>query len=383
MIQKYFLGGWIFPVIITLFFASCKDPYFPNVNSSKAHYLVVDGYINSNGLTNVKLTRTRTISKGDTAAYINETGANIAIQDNQNNVYPLQEIGGGNYSSSNFLDVNNKYRLHIITSDNKVYVSDFVPCKISPSIDNVGWKLQDGNVQVFVNTHDPNNHTTYYRWDYAETWEFHSEYYSTLIYNTDSNIVENRSAPVYVCYRSDNIGSLFLGSSAKLKEDVIHESPLELIPDHDRRISVLYSALVTQYALDSNAYSYWSAMKGNTEDVGSIFGNQPNQTRGNIHSMSDSSEIVVGYIGAGSPQQARIFISNADVPNGWNQPQNCTEKYVPPDPDSIKYFFGSNAFIPYASNPPGSPVAKGYFSASATCVDCSLTGTLVKPAFWP
>lgn len=365
-----------------LFFASCKDPYFPTVNSSKSHYLVVDGYINSNGLTNIKLTRTRTISKGDTAAYINETGANIAIQDNQNNVYPLQEIGDGNYSSSNFLDVNNKYRLHIITTDNKEYVSDFVPCKVSPLIDNLGWKLQDGNVQVFVNTHDPNNHTTYYRWDYVETWEFHSQYYSYLQFVTQPDIaVVTRTVPVFVCYRTGNSSNIFLGSSAKLQADVIHEAPLELIPNHDRRISVLYSAFVTQYALDSSAYIYWSAMKGNTEEVGSIFGNQPNQTQGNIHNIKDSTEIVIGYVGAGSPQQQRIFISNSDVPPGWNQPRNCIEYVV--TKDSIGYYFTGDILIPISGLPAGSPMPTAYFSASGSCVDCTLTGSPIKPGFWP
>ncbi len=363
------------------FFGSCKVPYYPPVNSSNQHYLVVEGYINSNGLTNIKLTRTRTISKGDTSAYINETGATVVIEDDQNNVYPLYENGGGNYSSSNFLDSTHQYRLHIITGNNKEYVSDFVPCKISPPIDNLGWKFTNRNVQVFVNTHDPNNKATYYRWDYVETWEFHSDYYSTLKYDPASNNVINRSVPVFVCYRTENSSNIFLGSSAKLQEDVIHEAPLEQIPGHDRRISVLYSTLVTQYALDSGAYTYWNAMKSNTEDVGSIFGSQPNQTKGNIHNINDSTETVIGYIGAGSTQQARIFISNSSMPPDWNQVPNCTEKYV--TPDSIGYFFGANQFIPYASDPPGYPTPKGYFSASATCVDCTLTGSADKPAFWP
>ena len=53
-------------------------------------------------------------------------------------------------------------------------------------------------------------------------------------------------------------------------------------------------------------------MKGNTEDVGSIFGSQPNQNHGNIHNVADSSEMVIGYIGAGSIQQQRIFIKNSE-----------------------------------------------------------------------
>ena len=369
-------------LIAILFFAGCKDPYFPPVNSAKEHYLVVDGYINSDGITNIKLSRTRTISKGDTAVYINETGAQVSIEDNYGNMYPLYDYGDGNYSAAYTLNADYFYRLHITTSGSKQYVSTFIPCKNSPAIDEIGYKFKDGNVQLFLNTHDPNNKTIFYRWDYVETWEFHSQYYSTLVYNAAIKNVVDRTSPVYVCYRSDNSDKIFLGSSEKLKQDVIHEAPLALIFAHARKISVLYSALVTQYALDSAGYNYWNAMKGNTEDVGSIFGSQPNQTHGNIHNMADSSEMVIGYIGAGSVQQKRIFISNAEMPAGWNQPQNCTEYIVPKD--SIDYYFAANTYVPISTDPPGDPFATNYFSASGSCVDCTLAGgTTQKPYFWP
>lgn len=369
--------------IALLFFSNCKVPYDPPVQSSNDHFLVVEGYINANGVTTMKLSLTRNITWGDTAAYKNVTGANVVIEDNQNNVYPLSENGEGYYSSSYNLEASNKYRLHITLSSHKEYLSDFVPCKIAPPIDNLGWKLQDGNVQMFVNTHDPENKSRFYRWNFVETWEFHSQYYSTLKYVSQPNIaVVNRTDPVFVCYRTANSNQIFLGSSVKLQQDVIHEGSLELIPNHDQKLSVLYSTLVTQYVLDSSEYNYWSAMKGNTENVGSIFDPQPSQTRGNIYCTTDSSETVIGYIGAGVTQQSRIFINNSSLPDNWNQPKNCTEQYV--TPDSIGFYFGQNVFIPYETDPPSSPFPKGYFSASASCVDCTLAGgSLDKPSFWP
>jgi hypothetical protein len=382
MMQKYFLSSRIVAAIMILFFTGCKDPYYPEVKSSTAHYLVVEGFINPEGTTNIRLTRTRAISKGDTASYINETGAAVFIEDNNGNVYPLYDNGSGYYSAGYFLNANFLYRLHITTKDNRQYISAFVPCKNSPAIDEVGWKLNDKDVQLFVSSHDESNQTKFYRWDFVQTWEFHSQYYSSLVYDPDSKTVVNRTYPVFVCYRTNGSSQVFIGSSEKLARDVIHEAPLELIPYHDRRISVLYSALITQYALDSAGYNYWNAMKGNTEQTGSIFGSQPNQTKGNIHNISDSSETVIGYIGAGSIQQKRIFISNADMPPGWNQLRNCTEYRVPLD--SLDYYFGGNIYIPYASDPPNSPRPQAYFGASPSCVDCRLAGgTLDKPVFWP
>jgi hypothetical protein len=377
-INYFFFAGFI----TSLFLASCKVPYDPPIKSSGAHYLVVEGYINSNGVpTDIKLSRTRSITWGDTASYINETGAHVEIEDNQNNTYPLYETGGGNYSGTYNLNTSGKYRLHITTTDHKEYLSDFVDCKESPPIDNVGWKFNGSDVQVFVNTHDPSNQTKFYRWDYTETWEFHSDYNSQLQYNPDTTVTY-RTSPVYVCYQTRKSPNISVGSSEKLAEDLIHEAPITLIPYHDKRLSVLYSTLVTQFALDSNAYNYWNAMKGNTENVGSIFGTQPNQVKGNIHCISDNTETVIGYIGAGSTQQARIFIANTSMPADWNQRGNCDYIEVPPIKDSLAFYFGVQGFVPITPHLNGI-IVLGYYSSEGPCVDCTLNGSPVKPSFWP
>jgi len=368
--------------IVLLFFAGCKVPYDPPLKTSGTSYLVVEGYINSNGEpTNIKLSRTRNITWGDTASYINESGALVVIEDNQNDSYPLYQSGGGNYTGSYNLNTSFKYRLHVTTADNKQYLSDFVACKQSPPIDNIGWKFNDKGVQIFVNTHDPANNTIFYRWNYTETWEFHSEYFSEVQYNRDSTVTP-RVFPVYVCYKTHDATNILVGSSEKLKDDVIHEAPLAFIPDHDKRLSVLYSTIVTQFALDSNAYQYWNAMKGNTENVGSIFGTQPNQVTGNIHCMSDPTEPVIGYISAGSTQQARLFISNSSLPADWNQKGNCDYIEVPPIKDSLGFYFGVQGFVPIKPHLNGI-ILLGYYASEGPCVDCTLNGTSQKPTFWP
>jgi hypothetical protein len=377
--SKYILPA----IILVFFFAGCKVPYDPTLKTAGDRFLIVEGFINVNGVsTNIKLSRTRNVTKGDTASNINETGANVAIEDNQNNLYPLNETGDGNYSASYTLSPANQYRLHITTGNQEEYRSDFVKVKEAPPIDDLGWKFKYGDVQVFVNTHDPSNQTTYYRWDYKETWEFHSEYYSTLMYDAPNVQVVDRSVPVYVCYRSKNSTNIFLGSTAKLQQDIIHEAPLSLIPYHDKRISVLYSIDVTQYALDPSAYKYWSSLKENTENVGSIFGQQPGKNVGNIHSIADPFERVIGYISAGSTQQARLFISDSSMPADWNQKGNCDYIEVPPIKDSLGFYFGVQGFVPIKAHLNGI-IVLGYFASEGPCVDCTINGTTQKPGFWP
>jgi hypothetical protein len=161
---------------------------------------------------------------------------------------------------------------------------------------------------------------------------------------------------------------------------VINKAPLNLISYGDKRISVLYSTLVTQYALDSAGYNYWNAMKGNTENVGSIFDPQPNLTRGNIHCTTDPSELVIGYIGAGTTQQQRIFIDNNQMPPGWNSIPDCPIDSI--DRDSIVYFLGDMVRIPI--DKVTDPFSRFACTASSrSCTDCTFFGTNIKPLFWP
>src|ERR1035437_7195049 len=93
----------------------------------------------------------------------------------------------------------------------------------------------------------------------------------------------------------------------------------------------------------------------------------------NIHCISNPSEIVVGFVDISEEKEQRIFISNADVP-GWNYKAPCIlviiEKCEP-------------GFIPIESHEYIGFAIKNYFAAESFCVDCTLRGTNVRPAFWP
>jgi hypothetical protein len=362
---------------------NCKVPYDPPLKNGQAHFLVVEGFIDGAAPTVIKLSHTRMVSNYDTAAQIPELFAKVFVEDDQNNVYGLSGLGDGTYTSFNTLSLNpaNKYRVRIQTAGGKEYVSDFVPYKASPEIDEIDWKLKDGGLQVFVNTHDQNDATKYYRWEYQETWEFHSTYHSYLIYDPARNMIFSRNGQVHICWQTNNFSTILLGSSAKLEHDIIEQAPLVYIPEHSQKTSVLYSILVKQYALDSEGYNYWEAMKSNTEKIGSIFDPQPNQTTGNVHCVSNADETVVGYIGAGSTVETRHYIKNAEMPQGWNLASGCETKDVPDIPDSLRYYFGAG-YTPMTQSIT-STGATIYTGAFVECVDCTLQGTNVKPDFWP
>jgi hypothetical protein len=174
--------------------------------------------------------------------------------------------------------------------------------------------------------------------------------------------------------------NILIGTSAKLAQDKIYEFPLVNIPANSQPLSVEYSILVDQYALTDSAYNFLTMMQQNTESLGSIFDIQPSQLTGNIYSLSNPTEPVIGFISAGTLQQERIFISREQLSNwAWVYECGSPDKVVPDD--SIAFYFGQQQYIPVGQ---ADPPTAGWLGNLSSCVDCRLQGgTTQKPSYWP
>jgi hypothetical protein len=367
--------------------AACKEKYVLPGGGPSTGYLVIDGVINSGqGPTTLRITRT--LALVDSVAFRNETGAFVRVEGEDNSSQQLTGISGGYYQSPQLtLNDNVKYRLHINTGDGREYISDYVPVLRTPDIDSVAWERNNDGVQLFINTHDPQNNTLYYRWEYEESWEFHSSFYSVLKYKFDQQLspydVEGRdpveSEQMYKCWQFNNSNNLLIGSSAKLSRDTIH-LPLLLIPNNDWKISVMYSILVRQFAVSRAGYEFLQRMKKNTEQVGSLFDAQPSELTGNVHNVNDPNEPVIGFVDIADAKTSRIFIRrNQVIP--WNYRTACIEEDIPNIPDSL---------APFAAHVPTSVSLFSrngdtlrIFVTTADCGDCRTRGVSQKPPYWP
>jgi hypothetical protein len=123
----------------------------------------------------------RTFDPSRVGVIIPENRAQVTVEGENNTIFSFTGNTRGEYTN-NQLNLNNnvKYRLRIRTSGGKEYLSDYVPVQISPAIDSVHWKRTDEGIQMLVSTHDPQNKTWYYRWQYDETWEIHSDFISNF-----------------------------------------------------------------------------------------------------------------------------------------------------------------------------------------------------------
>jgi hypothetical protein len=224
-------------LVLGLFFiSSCKDPYKVELRPTDQSLLVVEGFLNIGETTTFRLSRT--VNLYDNISQQAELNAYLTVEGKDNTTGYLIDKGSGVYETYlPFLEVGKQYRLRIHTSDGKEYLSDYVEVKNNPVIDSVSWKQQQNDdVRISVSTHDPENKTRYYRWEFDETWEIRSNYFSAFKWGTKPNgdpIVLNRIFPredVSVCWKYHSSTNLLLGSSAKLTSDVIKENPLMLIP---------------------------------------------------------------------------------------------------------------------------------------------------------
>jgi Domain of unknown function (DUF4249) len=380
--MKYFFYIALLATII-LFVSSCKEKYELPATANNNPQLVVEGYLNSGSdLTTIRLSRT--INLKDTGTSDPETGATVTVEAENGGSTPLFSNNNGEYV--NYLNLNNnvRYRLRINTFGGGEYLSDFVPVVSTPPIDSISWKKkEDGlekGVQLYVSTHDPLNKTRYYRWEYNETWEFHSYFFSGYTYVNGSFIVRPDPTKVSVCWNSDVSTRIITGSSAKQGQDIISLMPISLIPIGSPKVLVRYSMEVKQYALTQEGYNYWDILRKNTEKLGTLFDPQPSRLFSNIHGITNPNEEVIGFLSAGSFAKKRIFINNAEV-LPWPYFSDCAPA-TKVFPDRYESFFGSGRLIPTTEilSPFGFII--GYNGGEPRCVDCTLTGTNVRPFFW-
>ena len=360
----------------------CRKPYNPPAITNTPSYLVVEGtIISGSDSTTIKLSRTVSLSNGTPPKPVSQ--ATLTIESNASSTFPLTEIKPGSYASAGLhLDNTRQYRLRIITADNKIYLSDFVPLKVTPPIDSLNFTALNNGMQFYANTHDPNNSTRYYRWDYEETWQFQAEYLSSDLFDGTQFLPRQPDQQVYYCFGDDVSNMILLASSNNLSQDVIYNMPITFVPSNSEKFETKYSILLRQYTLTKDAYTFWANLKKNTERLGTIFDPLPSQINGNLHNINNPNEPVFGYISASTLQTKRIFIAQAQLPPRWHAdyPYNC----------SVDTLFISLVIGPLslgADKVALSPLYKnglleGYTVSSRECADCTLRGFTKQPSFW-
>lgn len=371
-----------FILISLLFFVclnGCREPYMPDIEEYE-NLLVIDGLITDRpGMALVRLTRSFAF---DQRYPMPEEGAVVLILDENETPHICVEEEPGKYRPDpDFRGLEGQsYKLSVSTVSGETYESDWVRLQSSPPIDSISYVLEEREgseqddlsygMQIHVSTHDPSNHTRYYRWEWVETWE-----YLTPI-----------KAPLYIdeerCWRTAGTGIISLGTTEHLREDILLEHPVFFVSNETNRLKIRYSVEVLQYALGQEAYSYWKNLQDINQNTGSLFDPTPAMVIGNMSSTDGDGKVVLGLFQASGVSSKRVFIDrdelpyNVDIPSGF---EGCVF-YQTADTTEINYYFDNN--FPFAGTYTEMGMEFFIFSNAESCFRCTVSGSNEMPEYW-
>ncbi len=367
--------------LLSLWMTACLEPFNPSVVVEERNYLVVDAHLDANGNANVRLSRTLPLYSEMSSP--DEVNASVEIESEGGSHVLLDEITAGTYSGVVPVDVNERYRVRIVTANDERYMSDFAEVKISPPIDSVYWKPGADGISVYVDTHDNENDSRYYKWEVEETYEYTSQYASRYIWKDGQALPRPLDQMIFTCWRTDTSRHIMLGTTEQLERDIVSRKELVFVAKGAKKMSVRYSILVRQRTISSEAYEYFRLLEQTTEDLGGLFDPMPVEVTGNFHDLGDSNRPVIGYFTAGTVEEERLFIGFHELPRHLRvaQASGCFMDTL--SLEDLLPLTESGLLLIGPIMPPGSPFISGYTTASKHCIDCRVYGgTTTKPDFW-
>lgn len=364
--------------------ASCRTPYEPELPASSLKVLVVEGYLDTDGLkSELKLSRTTPLAASST--FDPESGARVALKSAGGQVFSLSEASPGVYIFERNVDEKQTYTLEIELRSGERYVSEVLQPILTPEVIDGGFKRDEEGVEVYVSTQG-NANADDFLWTFTETWIYRPRIRTSYIYVPALKDVRDRTEAEQnsLCFKSETSPDILLETSSRFKDQLVFQKTITEIPQGDERIMERYSILVSQKGITSKDVAFWEVLKKNTEDIGSIFSPLPSLIGGNIKSLGGDKYPVIGQVSLGVVRQKRIYIDFAEViPWNYIDPafNDCAIEDEAVMAKDYQTIFGNGAVVPTRPLMVGTTIV-GYYPSSKRCTDCSLYASKLRPTFW-
>ncbi|WPR73951.1 DUF4249 domain-containing protein [Algoriphagus sp. NG3] len=373
--------------IFLLWISACREPFDPDLRQSDLSVLIIEGYLDTEGLPSIlKLSYSRNVNTEEdhTPSY---PGAIVHLKSESGVTYSLTDLGFGEFEFAHDIPEDEFYRLYISTNDGKSYTSDLLKPILTPDIIDVGIEKNDLGAEIYLTTRGDDNADDFL-WTFEEMYAFRPKLLSYFKYDPEVNDIVNRSLDerTDLCYRGTVSSDLILETSSRFEDQFVFRQSITHIKQGDERLSVRYSILISQKALDSKASEFWETLRRNTDDIGTIFSPLPSNIGGNFKNDQDPSVPVVGFVSLGTVKQRRLFVDVREVSPWIPDVPDYYNCFV--EPDTVRRLdygasFGGGGFVPVNPIFPENGTAPiGYQGAVRRCTDCTLRGTTVKPDFW-
>ena len=309
---------------------ACIDPYQVDVPEA-AQLLIVEGTITSGpGPHSVTLTRSATYGSDFQALIRPVTGATVAVRDNKGTTILLTESSdarGSYYTDQSFrAEIGRSYTLLIETPEGKLYSS--LPEKVEsvPAIENIEVRTvilnQDGGeypksgIQLIAEVNDPADQNNFYYWRNGPAvyvFDARPDLYTPRGESNPNRLPQPKPC-CFTCYRSEisNNRSLFLAADDGfngLKTNI----PVAFIEDDGMRFMSRFRIDIKQLGITQDAYRFLRLVKQQSEVSGSIFDPPPAAIRGNMISLDNPDEVILGYFIAAAESVQRIYVDKSDL----------------------------------------------------------------------
>lgn len=350
----------------------------------------------------IKLTRTfRFEDDGPTV----ESNADVKIVDDSQNIYNFIESEPGKYLSALKFSAqpNTNYELSITTNEGRSYASNSSLLTNTTQIDNV-YALREINdkgvlgVRIFVDSFDPTGNSRYYRYTYEETYKIQVPAWAPLdaiiISDTPPFEVDTelRQQEERICFNTLNSNGTIQVETTNFAEDRVTELPIRFIESDDFMLRNRYSILVKQFVQSLEAFSFFKTLDELSSSESLFSQIQPGFLNGNVFSISNSNEKVLGFFEVSSVSEKRIFFNFKDIfPNSPFPPfvTVCGEDEI----KNIELFTSDGLSSPLIEKIktnevkffgfPDFPTEKfPLLVIKRTCGDCTILGSNVRPDFW-
>jgi len=399
--------------LITILLASvfgCTTPYNYQANGFEDVIVIEATITNEYKFQEIKLSRTYSLEQS-TPKF--ETEAVVYVTDDANNRYEFEE-GDKTYISTTQFQASSdrQYQLHILTKNGKSYLSRAEKLTTQTPIESVEAKPVTRNgvlgVEITANSTDPTNTSKYYRYEYEETskiiapkWYSMQAVVNLFPPGSDPKgevVFKERTKETRVCFSSHKSNTILLTSTNDLSADKVINFPLRFISSSDTYIRNRYSILVKQYVQSLASFTYYDTLKSISSSGSILSQTQPGFFSGNIKSVDNPGEKVIGFFDVSFYSEKRLFFNFTEIFPKERIPEY---QYFCPDESQItkdlapEYYFNycfadnlsckgneiidlilTNSKVYYPNKTPD------YLLYSVPCGDCTIFSSNIKPSFW-
>lgn len=402
--RKYlFAGLWMLGIGVLLT-AGCRDPFTPEIEGFES-LLVVEGRLTTDTAGSTILLSNSYGFDGDTLIPV--TGATVRIEAEGGGDHRLTEIEPGEYQSNadQFMPVvGNRYRLVIQMAGGKRFESDFQEVRPTPditSLDPIFFNRLNANgtetqaARFLLDTRSEGDEAAYFVWTYHETWEFYTPFQKRAYWEWDPEPIV-RLLPfdeeVSHCWKNAPSTEIIIGNTRDLSRNEVIDFPVHQVDVKSDKVNWGYVLQVRQYAISEQEYTFLNTIRQNTETTGSIFDPIPGEVTGNIRCVDDPLLPVIGYFSASESKEAMSYIDRNFFPDSIRTSKPLDDC----DLDTIFFDSGTTedvllslrfkterAGYSYLDTAFQILTPVGFKLTRKECADCKLTGSPIKPSFWP